>query len=479
MEEAGERDRGRSDSASISTAPPADPGVSQQPAARRTRTQAERRRESTRQLMRAAAELVAEKGWTATSLSEVARRAGYSATLVGQRFGSKAGLVDALVERHARQGARVTQEVISRAQDPREAISEVIRTYASTLREHPTWSEAILVLMAEALGPLRDRQEIFRDLNRRYIVAFDELLEAAEPRLMDSYRNLLALRIVARLRGLTLISLLDQSVELDPCFRALEEDIVFALAEPDATWPSPAFLEQPIEPLAPSQPEPEPEPPGGRRTQAERRHESTKRLLRASAELLAERGVTATTVERIARRAGYSPGLVTQRFGSKEKLIDIGIRRLLEGRTRLFEAARGARSPAEGVDTLIRVHASTQISSQAQRLILILMGEALGPLRQRAQTFSDLNRTFVDALVDLIEQEEESRFDSGTGDAEVIALGVVATLRGLAMMSLLDSDIDLLAALEDVRAATARELHARGVGHDSSCRVADRGTSAT
>ena len=67
-----------------------------------------------------------------------------------------------------------------------------------------------------------------------------------------------------------------------------------------------------------------------RRTQAERRDESGRSLIEAAVEVVAEQGVGAATFESIGRRAGYSRGLATQRFGSKEKLIEAVIGHLHE-----------------------------------------------------------------------------------------------------------------------------------------------------
>ncbi|MCK9247759.1 MAG: TetR/AcrR family transcriptional regulator [Solirubrobacteraceae bacterium] len=63
----------------------------------RRRTQAERVEESGRRLLTAAAELIAEKGWEATTAAEIGRRAGYSRAMVHARFGSKDALLDALL----------------------------------------------------------------------------------------------------------------------------------------------------------------------------------------------------------------------------------------------------------------------------------------------------------------------------------------------------------------------------------------------
>ncbi len=50
---------------------------------------------SSRRLVEAAAELVVEKGWEATTAAEIGRRAGYSRAMVHARYGSKDAILDA------------------------------------------------------------------------------------------------------------------------------------------------------------------------------------------------------------------------------------------------------------------------------------------------------------------------------------------------------------------------------------------------
>jgi AcrR family transcriptional regulator len=65
-----------------------------------------------------------------------------------------------------------------------------------------------------------------------------------------------------------------------------------------------------------------PKPPQRRRTQAQRRDESGRGLVKAAIAVVSEDGVSAATFEAIGRRGGYSRGLVGQRFGSKLGLIE-------------------------------------------------------------------------------------------------------------------------------------------------------------
>ena len=58
-----------------------------------------------------------------------------------------------------------------------------------------------------------------------------------------------------------------------------------------------------------------------RRTQEERRKQAEEALLNAAIELIAEQGVQQTSFIHIGKRAGYSRGLASHYFGSKEELV--------------------------------------------------------------------------------------------------------------------------------------------------------------
>lgn len=58
-------------------------------------TQYQRVEQSSRRLLQAAAELVVEKGWEATTAAEIGRRAGYSRAMVHARYGSKDAILEA------------------------------------------------------------------------------------------------------------------------------------------------------------------------------------------------------------------------------------------------------------------------------------------------------------------------------------------------------------------------------------------------
>jgi AcrR family transcriptional regulator len=66
------------------------------PSPARGLTQPQRLEISGRRLLDAAVELIAEKGWEATTAAEIGRRAGYSRAMVHARYGSKDAILETL-----------------------------------------------------------------------------------------------------------------------------------------------------------------------------------------------------------------------------------------------------------------------------------------------------------------------------------------------------------------------------------------------
>src|SRR5947199_3022999 len=102
-----------------------------------------------------------------------------------------------------------------------------------------------------------------------------------------------------------------------------------------------------------------------RRTQQERRDQAEAALLAAAAELVVEQGVRSLTLARVGQRAGYSRGLVTHHFGSKQALLERlahatqtgfvpGLDRLPPGLERLLRLIDGYIAAVDDVGVLNR-----------------------------------------------------------------------------------------------------------------------------
>src|ERR1700678_625045 len=94
--------------------------------------------------------------------------------------------------------------------------------------------------------------------------------------------------------------------------------------------------------------------------QQARSRESTRKLLRAAAEVLGQHGVEGTTIPRIAQHAGLTPGAIYRRFPDKDALLETVIIGILE---RQQERLRMALTPAMARQIPLAVFAEQVIAS--------------------------------------------------------------------------------------------------------------------
>jgi AcrR family transcriptional regulator len=191
-----------------------------------------------------------------------------------------------------------------------------------------------------------------------------------------------------------------------------------------------------------------------RRTQSERSEESTRRMMQAATELIAEQGFMRTTVPQIAERAGYSHGLVMQRFGSKSELI-----RLLalefqsyfryDKLTPAFDHRQGVRALVQTIETYVDAVAA---SGTLGRAYYELFGESIALVPEIHDTFVAADRSFRR----FFERSIRAAVDSGELPPEVdsgaLASLALAIVRGLSIQWLLDAGgLDLDSVKREVR----------------------------
>ena len=100
---------------------------------RRRRIARAERRDAKRELLRAAADVFAERGFRDASIDEVAERAGYSKGAVYWHFASKGDLFFALVEEHVDRPTREMIELLESAPAERDVAPEASRRFAELL----------------------------------------------------------------------------------------------------------------------------------------------------------------------------------------------------------------------------------------------------------------------------------------------------------------------------------------------------------
>jgi AcrR family transcriptional regulator len=173
-----------------------------------------------------------------------------------------------------------------------------------------------------------------------------------------------------------------------------------------------------------------------RRTQQERRDQAEAALLNAAAELVVEEGVHSLTLARVGERAGYSRGLITHYFGSKQALLE----RLAY--TTQLGFVPGLDDMPHGLDRLLRL-IDCYIGALGQ---LRMLNRAFLLLWAEAATAADLARIFRERdeafRADLTE-DVAAGIAGGTVRPDIaadeVAVAVLGQLRGIGLQRLVDS----------------------------------------
>jgi AcrR family transcriptional regulator len=196
--------------------------------------------------------------------------------------------------------------------------------------------------------------------------------------------------------------------------------------------------------------------------QRERSQRSTRALLDAAGEVIAEVGYENMTLAAVGERAGYSRGLVTSRFGSKQKLLAALVERMTAGWTHRNVLPRTTgRSGLEAVVTLLdAIRAQAHEDPRALRVLYALMFEALGPNGDLRAHFVEFHRTMRADIAKLVRRGvRDGSIRAGT-DPVAEAVCIAGGLRGVAYQWALDPDafdpVDAFAYLTRVTEARLR-----------------------
>lgn len=209
-----------------------------------------------------------------------------------------------------------------------------------------------------------------------------------------------------------------------------------------------------------------------RRTQEERRNESDARIIAAAIELFASQGYRQTTLIQIGQAAGYTGTLISNRFGSKEKLLRAVLAHILDrfypdtGDTGQKAAGQGAAGqPADErlLDFIARYLMDVNDRQSRIRALHVIIGEALGGMPQVHDQIVKVNRTFrkhVEGyIVDGI-RTGAFRADLDPTEATVIIVGL---LRGVTMQALAEPrTIDITSMIGPLQATVLSFVTGRG-----------------
>ena len=197
--------------------------------------------------------------------------------------------------------------------------------------------------------------------------------------------------------------------------------------------------------------------------QATRSARSYQALLRAASELIVEGGLSEATFAAIGERAGYSRGMVTARFGSKDQLVEALLEQTVTRWSHRKVLSRAdSVSGLQGVLLLIdAIREQFEVDARGLALLYTLMFEALGVDSGLRARFARLHVDMRNDLARMIAR--------GIGDGSIrrdvdpinMSALIVAGLRGIAYQWRLERErFDPVPILKQLSVETRRSLAA-------------------
>ena len=176
-----------------------------------------------------------------------------------------------------------------------------------------------------------------------------------------------------------------------------------------------------------------------RRTQEERKAESERRILEAAVELFATQGYVKTTLNQVGTRAGYTGGLISSRFGSKENLLRAVLRRIsdvFEDRVSRVVDANDARATLRRIVEIYLTDVAKKNS--AVRALYAVMGEALGAVGEVQGEVAEFNQLTRERLARIVANGVESGEIPSTVNPDAAAMLILGLIRGVSLQYLAD-----------------------------------------
>lgn len=171
-----------------------------------------------------------------------------------------------------------------------------------------------------------------------------------------------------------------------------------------------------------------------RRTQQQRRASTEQRVIEAAIELIAQRGSRSVSIADIGLAAGYSRGIVTHQFGTKEQLLVA----VVDHAQRVFSIRSEAGGLAEllaFVEQYLRLLRDAAPTGQA---FLLLWAEAVAGESALKPLFVERDRSFRKVIADHIRRGIDEGSIRPDANADSTSSLILAILRGVGLHLMLD-----------------------------------------
>lgn len=202
----------------------------------------------------------------------------------------------------------------------------------------------------------------------------------------------------------------------------------------------------------------QPAPPAPvRRTQAERRAMSEERLLGAAAQIIAQEGYLACTLDRVGERAGFSRGLASRKYGSKDGLIEAVIWRVsAHVHEQVDLAISGLADPLDQLLALFDRFVELVLSDTSVRAYFVLFSAMIANRLETRAVFDEVQRRFGERIETLILEAQAAGRVPAALPAQHAAFMLGCLLAGISI----ETAMDAAASAPDDPAALRADLGA-------------------
>ncbi len=184
-----------------------------------------------------------------------------------------------------------------------------------------------------------------------------------------------------------------------------------------------------------------------RRTQAERRAETERRLIEATMDIIAADGVRAVTIAAVGSAAGYSRGIVNHQFGTREGLMAAVAQ---TAQARFSPVTGGVRGRERVLSDVAAYLAALRSGARDARVFLRLWIAAIGGEEPGLhETFVARDAFFRDHVAAAVREGISDGTIRADVDPAAAAFAIVGQLRGISLQLQLApdaADLDALSA---------------------------------
>jgi len=195
-------------------------------------------------------------------------------------------------------------------------------------------------------------------------------------------------------------------------------------------------------------------------TQAERTAVSDAAMLEAAKSLILEHGISKTTLAAIGKRAGYSRGLVSYRFGSKAVLFDEVCKSISRSWLRYLQKGVGERIGIEAMSAALDAFFTFITDSPKEAQVLqILYGDAANPSSAIRLTSVSIHQRQQDDVATWVRAGQKAGTIRSNIDAASVAAQYIAYVSGMTYLWMLNPDsLDFRKANDDMKTHLHRSL---------------------